>query len=353
MNRLLLPLLAMLFMTAACTIPGVTNEPPVIDSFDTSPGSITTGQSSTLSWSVSDATLVSIDQEIGDVALSGTRVVFPSTTTTYTLTATNDADSVTATAQVVVTTEVRLPTIDSFIATPGTITSGESSTLSWSVSDATTVNIDQGIGDVALTGSWELSPTTTTTYTLTATNDDGSVTATAQVVVTTEAQYTVTLYSITTEDGNVREGGPGLNPHDLIVGDESNNRARQCFLSFDISEIPTSATIKSASLALSVGEKLGWPFANLGSLRVYNDQYGTLDSGDFTSGFPTGQMYTYHSLPNIPFTSSTLISKIQNRVNAGDSRFQVRLQFEDKTNYDGRIDAMRLAQPRLVITYED
>ena len=353
MKRLLFPLLAILLVTTACILPEVTTEPPVIDSFDASPGSITTGQSSTLIWSVSDATLVSIDQEIGDVALSGTRVVIPSTTTTYTLTATNNADSVTATAQVVVTTETQLPTINSFLASSGTITSGESCSLSWSVSDATTVSIDQGIGDVDLTGSWDVFPTTTTTYTLTATNDADNVTATAQVVVTTEAQYTVTLYSIATEDGNVREGSPGLNPHDLIVGDDPNNQARQCFLSFDISEIPTGATIKSASLALSVGEKLGWPFANLGSLRVYNDQYGTLDSGDFTSGFPSGQMHTYHSLPNVPFTSSTLISKVQNRVNAGDSRFQVRLQFKDNTNYDSKIDAMRLAKPGLVITYED
>lgn len=250
-------------------------------------------------------------------------------------------------------TDNQPPTIDSFDASPGSITSGESSTLSWSVSEAATASIDQEIGDVALTGTRVVSPTTTTTYTLTATNEAGSVTATAQVVVTTEAEYTETLYSIAEEDGSVREGGGGLATHELLVGDDITNRARQCFLSFDISEIPSGATIKSASLDVRVEEKVGRPFAHLGSLRVYNDQYGSLSPGDFTSGFPSGQMYTYYSVPTGPFTSPDLIDKLQARVDAGDSRFQVRLQFEKHTDYNDNIDALRLGMPELIITYEE
>ena len=49
---------------------------------------------------------------------------------------------------------------------PSTITVGESSNLSWSVTNATTVTIDNGIGSVALTGTTVVSPTTDTTYTL-------------------------------------------------------------------------------------------------------------------------------------------------------------------------------------------
>jgi hypothetical protein len=51
------------------------------------------------------------------------------------------------------------------------------------VTDATTVAIDQSIGSVASTGTTAVSPTTTTTYTLTATNVAGSVTATTTVTV--------------------------------------------------------------------------------------------------------------------------------------------------------------------------
>ena len=78
------------------------------------------------------------------------------------------------------------PTINSFTASPPSITSGDSSTLSWSVTDADTLSINQGIGTVTGT-SVTVSPTTTTTYILTATNTAGSVSA--SVTVTVGAAY--------------------------------------------------------------------------------------------------------------------------------------------------------------------
>ena len=73
--------------------------------------------------------------------------------------------------------------INSFLADPLTITLGESSTLSWGVTDATSVTIDNGIGSVALTGTTAINPITTTTYSLTATNAAGSVTGSVTVIV--------------------------------------------------------------------------------------------------------------------------------------------------------------------------
>ncbi|MCJ7689680.1 MAG: DNRLRE domain-containing protein [Clostridiaceae bacterium] len=75
------------------------------------------------------------------------------------------------------------PIINSFLANPTSITVGESSNLSWSVTDATTVVIDQSVGSVASTGTTAVSPVTNTTYTLTATNVAGSVTASVTVTV--------------------------------------------------------------------------------------------------------------------------------------------------------------------------
>lgn len=75
------------------------------------------------------------------------------------------------------------PLINSFSASPPTITVGDSSVLSWIVTDATSVTIDNAIGSVALSGITAVNPTTTTAYTLTATNADGSVTATTTVAV--------------------------------------------------------------------------------------------------------------------------------------------------------------------------
>ncbi|HTR18688.1 MAG TPA: peptidoglycan-binding protein [Candidatus Paceibacterota bacterium] len=75
-----------------------------------------------------------------------------------------------------------LPSIASFTASPASITSGQSSTLSWTVSNASSTSLDNGIGAVGST-SYVVSPTTTTTYTLTAVNPVGTTTAQTIVVV--------------------------------------------------------------------------------------------------------------------------------------------------------------------------
>jgi hypothetical protein len=60
------------------------------------------------------------------------------------------------------------PAITSFIANPTSITSGQSSTLSWAVSNATSVVIDNNVGNVTVVTSTGVNPNATTTYTLTA-----------------------------------------------------------------------------------------------------------------------------------------------------------------------------------------
>ena len=63
------------------------------------------------------------------------------------------------------------PTIVYFTANPSTIKLGEKSTLSWEVHDCTSAEIDEGIGSVSGgKSSIEVSPSKTTTYTLTAAN---------------------------------------------------------------------------------------------------------------------------------------------------------------------------------------
>lgn len=78
---------------------------------------------------------------------------------------------------------INLPVINSFTVSLTDIERGESSTLSWNVSGATVVEIDNGIGTVSSSGKQAVAPNTTITFTLTASNDDGSVTQTAQIVV--------------------------------------------------------------------------------------------------------------------------------------------------------------------------
>ena len=77
------------------------------------------------------------------------------------------------------------PTVDSFAATPASIESGESATLSWMTTNATSVSINNGVtGTLNVDGSTTVTPTSTTIYTLTATGDGGTATATATVTVT-------------------------------------------------------------------------------------------------------------------------------------------------------------------------
>jgi hypothetical protein len=58
-----------------------------------------------------------------------------------------------------------------FTAAPNSIQIGNSSVLSWTVNNSNTITIDNGIGNIATTGSVTVKPTTTTTYTLTAMNE--------------------------------------------------------------------------------------------------------------------------------------------------------------------------------------
>jgi len=75
------------------------------------------------------------------------------------------------------------PIVLFFFALPITINQGESSTLTWGVSKADTVSITPGVGTVASSGSISVSPGVNTEYTLIATNNAGSVSATATVNV--------------------------------------------------------------------------------------------------------------------------------------------------------------------------
>lgn len=78
----------------------------------------------------------------------------------------------------------KAPAITQFTAEPSSIERGQSATLRWSVTDATSVSIDQGIGTVQATGNRRVFPSDSTTYTMTVTGPGGSTTATATVNVT-------------------------------------------------------------------------------------------------------------------------------------------------------------------------
>jgi peptidoglycan-associated lipoprotein len=76
------------------------------------------------------------------------------------------------------------PAIVAFTVEPSTVERGQSATLKWSVTNATSVIIDHGIGSVDVSGQRTVVPADSTTYALTARNENGSAAATATVNVT-------------------------------------------------------------------------------------------------------------------------------------------------------------------------
>ena len=150
------------------------------------------------------------------------------------------------------------PIINSFTADSTTIGEGDSATLSWVVTDATTVTIDQSIGSVALTGSTSISPTTTTTYTLTATNSAGSSTATVTIIVNkililqpgpAEGKDSMVVTQIPdTNYGNNQYFSLGNLSVSIIV---------RAHLQFDVSILPTDAVIVNADLKLYQYQTIG------------------------------------------------------------------------------------------------
>lgn len=81
---------------------------------------------------------------------------------------------------------IALPTV-TFSDSPASITSGQTATLTWSTTNATSVSINQGVGTVALSGTQAVTPTATTIYTLTAVGSGGTSTASTTVTVTAPA----------------------------------------------------------------------------------------------------------------------------------------------------------------------
>jgi hypothetical protein len=179
-------LLAGVELTAATA----TGRPPTITSFTAYPAKVTAGQPSTLSWAVTGYPSVTVTPGAG--AVSGNSVkVTPSTTQTYTLKATNSFGSTTATVTVVAG---KAPTITSFTATPAKVAAGQTVTLSWTVTGSPALTLNPDVGVVGGT-SVKVTPSTTTTYVLTAANTFGSAAAAAAITVVSGDPPTITSFA--------------------------------------------------------------------------------------------------------------------------------------------------------------
>ena len=193
-------------VTATAVVTVGTAPTPSISFFTASPLTVTTGQSTTLTWATTNATSVSISS-VGTEPVNGSASTGQLTaTTTFVLTA-SGANNTTSTASVTVTVQpATVPTVTAFTASPTTINSGQTSSVCWQVNGATTVNIS-GIGSSLPANSCQaVSPTTTTTYTLTATNAAGQT----QASVTVNVGSTQILQFSASPEFTTTQGAPAV-----------------------------------------------------------------------------------------------------------------------------------------------
>jgi hypothetical protein len=377
MKKLLLPMVVMLLLAIGClAAPAVTNQPPTAYIDSVSPANIAPGETVTFTGHGvdPDGTIgayswqSSLDGDLSTAPSFKTSTLSPGTHTIWFKVQDDGGEwskQVLATV-IVVPKGADQPIINSFSSSPGHIAPGGSSTLSWDVSGATAVSIDPGVGNVSLNGTREVFPNATTTYTMTATGAAGKMTATAQIIVSSLPSLALELFPVAADSGHVRQDGY-VGP-EIRVGATSWSVVIQGFLSFDISMIPKGAVIRSASLDLTAGNVFGSPFTTMGQMYICNNpSYSQLRSNNFVTGPATAVMYSTSQMPASPVSSSLMVAAIQDRVDTGGGRFQIRLQFERAPfmqNYGTRWSEQwqinpsnyiefPQAQPKLVIEYDD
>ncbi len=217
------------------TVTPVVVNAPICDFVTASPVTITRGQSSTLSWGTTNATQVSINNGIGNVEADGTRTVSPLETTTYTLTVlgTNNQQVTCAKTITVTQPEVKTPRCEYFNASATTIKRGDSVTLTWDTTNANSAVINPGVGSVAVDGSTTVSPSETTTYTLSLTGDNNQ---------TGSCTRTIT---VETSGGGGGGGGSSAPKCTLKISDTKITRGDRITLKWDTSRA-TEVTLKDS-----------------------------------------------------------------------------------------------------------
>jgi len=159
--------------------------PASVVSFSAASGSIQQGQSTELRWQTLNAREVLIDHGVGNVSPSGSHQVSPAGSTTYTLTARGEGQPVQSSVTIAVAAApVPKPSIALFETGADRVEQGQGIKLSWATQNANEVSIDQGIGPVEASGSREVRPGKSATYTLTAKGQGGSTSRSVQVTVT-------------------------------------------------------------------------------------------------------------------------------------------------------------------------
>ena len=203
---------ALLALLALCACNGVSSQttsgmPGIVFSANTN--TITAGQSVALTWQDTNATSVTITASVG----SGSRTVAtsaqasgsvndsPTQTTTYTAVAAGTGGSSPPQTAVVQVVQPVPPQITQFTASPAAVNGGQTTTITWATTNATSVTITPPIpqtddtGPIPTSGSSIVPVSSTTTFTITASGPGGAavpqtVTVTVPITLSVTASPT-------------------------------------------------------------------------------------------------------------------------------------------------------------------
>ena len=184
------------------TVQQISQQPTV--TIYATPQSINQGQSSTLYWTSANATscYASSGSWSGTKALSSNEPVQPGGTTTYGITCTNSTGQTAQAQTTVYVNQISNPTVTvTLYANPQTVNQGQSSTLTWSSTNANNCYASGGnwYGTKWTSGNEAVSPSQTTSYTITCTGTNGGQAQAIATVWVNNNQYqqlpTVNLYA--------------------------------------------------------------------------------------------------------------------------------------------------------------
>jgi pSer/pThr/pTyr-binding forkhead associated (FHA) protein len=375
--------------------------PPLIEFFQASPSSIDAGGCTTLQWGkVHNATEAGIEPDIGGVGTPGSQTVCPLETTTYRLTATGPGGTSEASTTVTVIGGLPDLAIDSVTFSPDPPVAGQDNEVriaiqnagigaagafSWrwqagsdAVFDGRISGLEAG-GSTVVTLDWNPIAPYDNLSTEALVDTEGEVVETGkgnnryvvdvEVVEAIKEPETVTFRSEGALDGYRLNDGSGSNAQDILVGngdlvDPVGELVARGFVSFDLSSIPAGATVERAELRFYQKEIQGDPYSKLGNLLLEHVDYGaSLDDGAYNTPAIESAVLDQQRTPGAWYILSdpTLASWIQSNVQAGRSRFQLRLQFRQETDGDDLEDWIAIQagggilgsrdSPQLTITY--
>ncbi|MDA7930599.1 LamG domain-containing protein, partial [Akkermansiaceae bacterium] len=181
---------------------------PIVGDFTGSEEVVTSGSPVVLSWVSNPGNdTLTIDNGVGDVLGTNMVTVNPTTTTTYTITGTRGAETLEAVITVLVDSA---PLINVFTNSDSdTLLEGQSAILRWDAFGESSLSIDGT--DVTSETFFEVTPTETTTYTLTATNEFGSETSDLTITVIDGSVPDLGWTAMDLPDGALAQWDPAIN----------------------------------------------------------------------------------------------------------------------------------------------